>query len=254
MAKRWFIGVCVLAGSLSMANTAYAKDKACFAVSNKLDVSYSATQKMSYRGMDMSSKINYTPHKQRMEMSQMQGMAIITDYDKGQKIQLNPMMSTYQVSEISQESSVGDVKILTCEKVGKETVSGMSATKYKVIGEHPENGKMGGYTWIEEHGIVVKSKMVTKAEGQKVLMEIQMTDLDFSPQPAELFVPPEHYQKQTAGAYSGALGSMLGGRGQQGASGDGAQGDDAAEASDEGDSTPRGLGGILNRMPNLNGR
>jgi hypothetical protein len=79
------------------------------------------------------------------------------------------------------------------ERVGREPVNGVAATKYRVATDGGEATRMRGYLWISDDGIPVRTDMVTG--GDRIQMELR--DLVVGSQPAELFEPPAARRRAT---------------------------------------------------------
>lgn len=91
------------------------------------------------------------------------------------------------------------------EHVGRESVNGIAATKYRVATDDGARTRMRGHMWISDHGIPVRTDLETG--GDRILMELH--DLVVGPQPTALFEPPPDYQRHVlSGGFDGGLGGM----------------------------------------------
>jgi hypothetical protein len=125
---------------------------------------------------------------------------------------------------------------------GREEVAGVMTTKSKVIMTAADGSKMGGFWWTSDEGVVVKMDVISVAEGEKIRMKRELSNVQVGPQPAELFEIPEGYTSMAAGIGAGFLGGAFGGVA--------APADDAAPAAEEeaaaGEETKRrGFGSAL---------
>jgi hypothetical protein len=119
------------------------------------------------------------------------------------------------------------------ERLGRESVNGIPATKYRVATDEGAKTRMRGHMWISDHGIPVRTDLETG--GDRILMELR--DLVVGPQPAALFEPPADYQRHAIGAgFDGGAGGMLGGiGGMQGTPGGLGAGATGAPGADPGE-------------------
>jgi len=100
-----------------------------------------------------------------------------------------------------------DDRVNEFEKVGREDVNGVKATKYRVATTDDKGRRTEGYMWIsDEHSILVKMELADGA--QRATMELK--DLKVGAQPDSLFEPPAGFQKMSLG---GMGGMMMGGSG-----------------------------------------
>lgn len=105
---------------------------------------------------------------------------------------------------------VPDPDTWVMERLGRETVNGIPATKYRVATDDGAKTRMRGHMWVSDHGIPVRTDLETG--GDRILMELR--NLVVGPQPAALFEPPADYQRHALGAgFDGGMGGMLGGMG-----------------------------------------
>jgi hypothetical protein len=81
------------------------------------------------------------------------------------------------------------------ERVGRESVNGVPATKYRVATDGGEVTRMRGFIWVSDHGIPVRTDMVTGNDR----IQMELSDLVVGPQPASLFEPPAGYQRIAPG-------------------------------------------------------
>lgn len=179
------------------------------------DASYSATriiwsgeQSMEQRYFQRDAATN------RMEMDlHGQRSTIITSGDRGVMMILIPAQRMYMESSLDGQAfdhpdvELPDPETWEMERVGQESVNGISATKYRVATDGGEVTRMRGFLWVSDDGIPVRTDMVTG--GDRIQMELR--DLLVGPQPAELFEPPAGYQRIALGENMGKFpGGMSG--------------------------------------------
>lgn len=168
------------------------------------DVAYSATRiiqggehRMEQRYFQKDGETN------RMEMYiHDQQATIIMNGERGVMWMLMPGQRMYWESPIDGQPfdgtnvEVPDPATWVMEREGRESVNGIPATRYRVATDAGEVTRMRGHLWISDHGIPVRTDMVTG--GDRIQMELR--DLVVGPQPAELFVPTPGYQVMAFGA------------------------------------------------------
>jgi hypothetical protein len=95
--------------------------------------------------------------------------------------------------------------------VGKETVSGLTTTKYRIEHTARDGTTVNGYLWQTDQGIVVKAEgdYTSPKSGRTTPVRLLLTNIRVAPQDQALFEPPQNYVKLP----SGALQPLLGGRG-----------------------------------------
>ena len=177
-----------------------------------MDIAYSATriieggeQRMEQRYFQKNATTN------RMEMHlHGEHSTVIMNGDRGLMWILMPAQRMYLESGIDDQPFDGanvempDPDTWEMQRVGRESVNGIPATKYRVATDGGETTRMRGYLWVSDHGIPVRTDMVTG--GDRIQMELR--DLVVGPQSAALFEPPADYQRM---AFGGGMGQATGG-------------------------------------------
>jgi len=235
----------IIAATSALGLTAFAPPAQADMANFNMDIAYSATriieggeQRMEQRYFQKNATIN------RMEMHlHGQHSTIIMNGDRGVMLILMPAQRMYMESSTdSLPFEAGNVELpdpetWEMERVGRESVNGVPATKYRVATDGGEVTRMRGFLWVSDDGIPVRTDMVTG--GDRILMELR--DLVVGPQPAELFEPPAGYQRMALGEGMGGAMSLpgLGALGADapvtpgGAEGSGFVGELATEATEE---------------------
>ena len=222
----------------------------------RVEVSFSGTATFETEEMTTEALVYYEPGKVRDEIDmQGQKMVVIRRFDLNKFWMLMGHGMYMEVSPDEQDGKSREYKLVSREKVGRETVNGMETTKYKSIYE-TSDGKFGGFTWFTDDNIAVKAFIVHQSKGEKQRMKFEFTSLKRGSQDDELFeLPP--------GAKPFSMGNMMSGYGQmsgqnpqanqgsaqgegESAGSEGEEGDFAGEVADEAqesamDATIRGV-------------
>lgn len=179
-----------------------------------MDAAYSATriiqggeQRMEQRYFQRDATTN------RMEMHlQGEQSTIIINGDRGVMWILMPGQRMYMESSIDNQHFDGanvelpDPETWEMERVGRESVNGVPATKYRVATDSGKTTRMRGFLWVSDDGIPVRTDMETG--GDRIQMELR--DLVVGRQPAELFEPPVGYQRVVLGDdMSSGMGDLM---------------------------------------------
>lgn len=160
-------------------------------------VAYTAEQEMSSAQGTFTSKIYHAGMKERAER-QMEGMHMITILRKDRNVlwMLIPDERMYTETSLKQvpkgASMPTDVDIT---RVGKETIEGVSTTKYKML---LKDRTGGGFVWLDSHNIPVKMDVLAKDRGRNVRTTISLHNIKVGDQDPSLFEIPRGYSKMPA--------------------------------------------------------
>ncbi|MEM6710296.1 MAG: DUF4412 domain-containing protein [Pseudomonadota bacterium] len=177
----------------------------------RTDVSYDGTRIMETKDGKFSFKERHAPNKSSMEvnMGGMSGTMIMRE-DLNKAYFLMPDMGMYRemdVSEASQQSPAGQ-DLSKLEEVGRETVNGFSARKFKTQFKDSE-GKGAGFVWITDEGVPIKMDMIYKSRGMKgQRLTMQLADLKIRRQDPAYFEVPSNLQPMNLGAMLGMAQQM----------------------------------------------
>jgi outer membrane lipoprotein-sorting protein len=167
--------------------------------------------------MTLKEKVYVAPGKQRKEQDLGGSTQVsIIRMDKGVMWMLMPddkmfmEMSMQQAQSQNPGVDMSGYKIERTE-VGKETINGHEATKYKVIMTDPDGKKLGGFQWIVNPGIQIKMDTVSKDGNSKERIKMELTNLKIGKQDPALFEIPDGYTKMTMPSIPG-----MGNRGMKG--------------------------------------
>ena len=168
---------------------------------------YSAVQHMSTERGDVDAKVFVVPGMKRMEMHD--SIQIIR-FDKGVMWVLMPKQRMYMENPIPASGGSSNLKYLEKSKLGQETVNGISTTKYKTVAQDPQGNRLEGISWLTDDGILVKNDMQLVAEGRKMKVKTEISDLEVGKQDPALFEVPSGFNKfaMPAGMPGGLPGGM----------------------------------------------
>jgi hypothetical protein len=172
---------------------------------------YSAIMHMSTERGDVEAKVFVAPGMKRMEMHD--AIQIIR-FDKGVMWVLMPKQRMYMENPIPTTPGGGDnLKYLEKKKLGKETVNGISTTKYKTVAQDPQGNRLEGFSWLTDDGILVKNDMQLSDGARKMQVKTEISDLKVGNQDPALFEVPNGFNKfaMPAGMPTGMPGGLPGG-------------------------------------------
>jgi hypothetical protein len=172
---------------------------------------YSAIMHMSTERGDVEAKVFVAPGMKRMEMHD--SIQIIR-FDKGVMWVLMPKQRMFMENPIPASGGSSDnLKYLEKKKLGKETVNGIAATKYKTVAQDPQGNRLEGFSWLTDDGILVKNDMQLKSEGRTMQVKTEISDLKVGKQDPSLFEVPGGFNKfaMPAGMPAGMPGGLPGG-------------------------------------------
>jgi hypothetical protein len=153
------------------------------------DVAYSATRTMQAGGHTITGPVHYDNGKERFEMAmEGQQQVMIRREDKELLYMVMPQMGMGMEMRIGGPKAMPgprDYAELQPEEVGRETVAGEEATKWRVVAEGAEI-----FIWASDDGIPLRME----GEGAQGSFVMELSDLERGPQPAELFEVPAGIQ------------------------------------------------------------
>jgi len=186
-----------------------------------MDVAYSATriieggaergtqhiQRMEQRYFQQSAMTNRMEQHHQGEHS-----VIIMNGDRGVMWIVMPSQRMYMESPIDGQPFDGanveipDPDTWAMDRVGREAVNGIPATKYFVSSDNGQTDRMKGHMWISDEGIPLRTDLMAGTD--RIQMELR--DLVVGPQPAALFEPPAGFQRLDLGMGMGGKGLFEG--------------------------------------------
>ncbi|MGI9323792.1 MAG: DUF4412 domain-containing protein, partial [Pseudomonadales bacterium] len=133
------------------------------------NVSYQAVRVMETKDGQFEFKERVAPQKRSMEMDMggMQGTMVLRE-DQNRAFFTMPSMGMYRDMKMTEamKQSNQNMNVSNVEKVGRETVSGFEATKFKTQFKDA-NGKGAGFIWVADEGFPIKMDMIYKSRGMK---------------------------------------------------------------------------------------
>lgn len=208
MQLRHAIESLLLVTTLVLANSGWAKTAAQYAQEMGLDpnLSYQATRVMETKDGRFEFKERIAPQKRAviMDMGGMQG-TMVTREDENRAFFTMPTMGMYRDMKLSdamkQSSQTMDMR--NVETVGRESIDGWEATKYKTNFKDAQ-GKGAGFIWVADEGFAIKMDMIYASRGMKgQRMTLSLKDITIGPQ------DPNHFEIP-AGLRPMGIASMMG--------------------------------------------
>jgi len=169
---------------------------------------YSAVEHISTERGDVEAKVFVAPGMKRMEMHD---ATQILRFDKGVLWVLMPKQRMYMERPIaSAPGGSGNLKYLEKKNLGKETVNGIPATKYRTVAEDPKGSRLEGLSWLTDDGILVKNDMKVRNGGRSAQVRTEIKDLKVGKQDLSLFEVPQGFRKfaMPSGMPAGMPGGM----------------------------------------------
>ena len=107
---------------------------------------------------------------------------------------LSPQIS--DEADVSGMDTPANIRILSSEPLGEETVAGQSAMKYRAVFQTRNGGQHQGFFWQNKAGVHVKQQFpVTDRNGRTRQVELELRDLKVGAQDPALFEVPEDYRR-----------------------------------------------------------
>ncbi|MFV1956901.1 MAG: DUF4412 domain-containing protein [bacterium] len=172
---------------------------------------YSAVERMSTPQGNIEARVFVAPGMKRMEMKE---ATQILRFDKDVMWLLMPQQRMYMEKPITAApGGSADLKYLERKKLGKETVNGISATKYRMVAQDQQGNRLEGFSWLTAEGILIKNDMKTSGDGRSMRVQTEISDLKVGKQDPALFELPRGYKKfaMPAGMPGGMPGGFPGG-------------------------------------------
>jgi hypothetical protein len=169
----------------------------------ELQTSFSADATVETEEVNAKTRIFYKPGKLRDEMNMGdQSMVTIHRLDTGKMWMVLPQNMYMEISPDQGNQQAPNYRLIEREVIGKETVNGIEATKYKSVYE-TDDGKFGGFTWFTDDNIAVKAFIISETNGEKHRMQFEVTDLRRGPQDDALFELPAGAKNMSMGGFGG---------------------------------------------------
>lgn len=160
------------------------------------EVSWEATRIVRVDGRTLETRVHHTKLKERIG-AVVQGIDIdlVLRFDRNLLWQMTPMFALAAETDISGMDSPANIRVLSRQRLGKETLGGESVTRWKILYQTRGGTRREGEYWQNAAGVHVKSRFaVTDPEGKARRVELELRDLKVGPQPPDIFEVPEGYK------------------------------------------------------------
>lgn len=170
---------------------------------------YSADSVTETAETTIREKVYSAPGKIRKEQDLGSNMQIsIVRMDKGVMWVLMPDEKMYMEMSMQQAQAQNpgvDTSEYQMERteVGRETVNGHEATKYKIIMTKADGTKLGGFQWVVNPGIQIKLDAISIDGESKERIKTELTNLQIGRQDPALFEIPKGYSTMTMPSFPG---------------------------------------------------
>jgi len=161
------------------------------------DTAYSATRIVRLDGREFATQVNHTRLRERISAN-VGGVdvTVILRSDRNLAWQLVPQMGIYAEADVSGMDTPANVRIVSSEPLGEETVAGQSAMKYRAVFQTRNGGQHQGFFWQNKAGVHVKQQFpVTDRNGRTRLIETELRELRVGAQDPALFEVPDGYRR-----------------------------------------------------------
>ena len=160
------------------------------------EISWEATRIVRVDGRTLETRVHHTKLKERIS-ALVKGVEInlVLRYDRKLVWQMTPMFALAAETDISGMDSPANIRVLSRQQLGKETVGGVATTRWKIVYQTRGGARREGEYWQNAAGVHVKSRFsVTDPEGKERRVELELRDLKVGPQPPDVFEVPEGYK------------------------------------------------------------
>ncbi len=160
------------------------------------EVSWEATRIVRVDGRTLETRVHHTKLKERIS-ALVKGVEInlVLRYDRKLIWQMTPMFALAAETDISEMDSPANIRVLSRQQVGKETVGGVATTRWKIVYQTRGGARREGEYWQNGAGVHVKSRfVVSDPEGKERRVELELRDLKVGAQPPGVFEVPDGYK------------------------------------------------------------
>lgn len=174
-------------------------------------VEYSADRVISGeqggQSMQMNARVYYAKGKERDEIeAHGQSMTMVMRHDKKLAWMLMPDQKMYTEMSYADQAQYCNWPCVNIEKakmgegkgyttLGKEVVSGIETTKYKVVCVDKKGETIEGIFWVAANGVVIKMDFMTTGKRGKSHAVIELRNVKIAGQDPGLFEIPKGYSK-----------------------------------------------------------
>lgn len=160
------------------------------------ELSWEATRIVRVDGRQLETRVHHAKLKERIS-AVVKGVELdlVLRYDRQVAWQMTPMFALAAETDISAMDSPANIRVLSRQRIGKETVGGVATTRWKILYQTRGGARREGEYWQNAAGVHVKSRFtVTDPEGKARRVELELRDLTVGPQPPEVFEVPDGYK------------------------------------------------------------
>ena len=160
------------------------------------EVSWEATRIVRVDGRTLETRVHHTKLKERIS-ALVKGVEInlVLRYDRKLIWQMTPMFALAAETDISEMDSPANIRVLSRQELGNETVGGNATTHWKIVYQTRGGARRQGEYWQNAAGVHVKSRfVVSDHEGKERRVELELRDLKVGAQPPGVFEVPEGYK------------------------------------------------------------
>lgn len=171
-------------------------------------IAYSAERTVTVNGKSYSGMVFHVPGHERHEQT-IQGIAevVILDAATKQGFLVVPMLKSYVAFAFPKLMAELDDPGLRRNPMGRETVSGVPTTKYRVDHVSADGSHARGYAWLSAQGVLMRiDGTVTRDGGKPVAIRMELANLAVGPQDPALFQVPPGLAKLPTEAFQGLFG------------------------------------------------
>jgi len=175
---------------------------------------YSGTQSVAIGDNDkpvFTAQTYHEGHKIRMDLGEgEENMSVVVDMTEGDSTMLMHELSMYKTirgKSLKKFQTNWGMEYTNQQELGRETVNGVSTTKYSADHVDPDGRNGSGTYWVTDGGILVRSEMEVKRRRKTERTTTNLTNIQMGDQPDELFEIPATYKPISLGSlFSGGNG------------------------------------------------
>lgn len=160
------------------------------------NAAYSADSVIRVGGVELDGRVYHDRGVERREIT-IQGMEqiVIRRADLNQVYVVMPAMGVGMEMDLDSTPYPSPDELLEgidAEPMGRETVAGLEATKYRMTGADPSGGQFDGFVWVTEDGITLRLQGTVTAGGRTEEVLMVLDNVEVGPQDPALFERPDN--------------------------------------------------------------
>lgn len=162
-------------------------------------VEYQADLRIDSGHLVLSGPVHYTPDRERrtltFEGSRVPARPMIIRRDRHVVWVLDPEHRSYYQLPLSASNELISGALTESIEVGRESIDGREATRYRVRFAEAEGAGLVGHVWISADDIVLRVEGTTVDAGKNPRrpFRLSLRNLKVGPQPPELFEVPKGF-------------------------------------------------------------